>query len=322
MAPSEFEKLLKSYVRSLDAFKASLDQYGSAARKHEQTSENQDQKPLPIEIRSELRLPVTVSEYYEAKQRERQSAWPTIKAWLEIVGVVVAVVLAVLTYYTLRKISSQADSAQQQVVIMQRQLEATDRPWIKIKGASVYPDFSFFGDSIPSNPTQNILGVTMVEVAVENVGRSIAINAYLRGELIFLKGMPEAMQEQSLVCSGQSGTTPTILQSIFPGDPGPRFFTSAEQELTAVRKGQEVKPVFLGCIVYAISNSAKLHHSAFMYALEQLADGAHWEDKPFPRTDDRFQVVMGARIDKDRMRLVPVEPSPFLNLGRSAFDAD
>lgn len=200
MAPSQFEKLLGSFVRSLDAFKASLDQYGSAIRKHDQTSENQNQKPLPIDLRSELRFPVSVSEYYEAEQRERKSAWRQIRGGLEIVGVTVAVVLATLTYHTLQKVSSQANSAQNQVVIMQQQLEATDRPWVEVVSVESTDGITFY-----RRIDNGLAGLhASFKMRVKNIGHSAAIHIKMVSQLVFEypgDANREMRQKQIAICS-------------------------------------------------------------------------------------------------------------------------
>jgi hypothetical protein len=108
-------KLLRQLIRVLERMEGRISgphrQDPDPTSQEKQSSENHDKQPLPIEIRSELRIPVAVREYYEAKEKERRSSWQKVKLGLEILGVASAVSLAVLTYLTFNKIRSQADSA-------------------------------------------------------------------------------------------------------------------------------------------------------------------------------------------------------------------
>jgi hypothetical protein len=86
-----------------------------------------------MDLRAELRLPVAVSEYCEAQNRERKSRWPKVKTGLQIVGIASAATLAILTFLTLQevrkqtpKIAESADAAKESADLASKQLEAVD----------------------------------------------------------------------------------------------------------------------------------------------------------------------------------------------------
>jgi hypothetical protein len=82
----------------------------NAIRENQQAADNQPKQQPPIEIRSELTLPVAVSEYCEAENKDRKSKWRKIRTGAEIFGVACAFVLAFLTLLTLREIRTQTAS--------------------------------------------------------------------------------------------------------------------------------------------------------------------------------------------------------------------
>src|SRR5580704_12972391 len=126
----ETERLLKSFIKSLNDFKAALDKYAEAVYKDQDAGQNSNRPQIQGVIRSEVSLPPAVQAYYEAEEIERPSKnkWERIKRVIEVVAFFAAIVAAFFTYKTLHQTVRQADNAQAQVTIMRQQLEAADRP--------------------------------------------------------------------------------------------------------------------------------------------------------------------------------------------------
>src|SRR4051794_4453060 len=97
--PDELSKL-ESFVKALDAFKASLDKHAEAIREHEQAHHGDAEPHAEQVIRSVVRLPPAIEGYYNSEQRDRprKNRWERIKRTLEAGGLFVAVTLAALTY--------------------------------------------------------------------------------------------------------------------------------------------------------------------------------------------------------------------------------
>jgi hypothetical protein len=106
------------------------------------THRNQDAKPDP---QVPVSLPVSTIQYCESQARDepKKKRREAVRLLLEILALGAAVLLAIFTYRSLQETKRYARSAQEQVVIMQRQLEATDRPWMKVVNEILSQDMSF-----------------------------------------------------------------------------------------------------------------------------------------------------------------------------------
>jgi hypothetical protein len=284
-------RLLKQLLRTLEGIErhimASLDQNERTTSEHHETTEEQSEhKPL-VEVRSILRLPVSVHRYYEAKYREQKAPWRKAKDVLEYVGVATAIGLAVLTWFTLEKVSSQADSAQKQVGIMQRQLEITDRPWIEISQADV-EDFHFHARVDNGKP----MLFTTVHMRVANVGHSAATNVRTISFLIFQLGMDPFMEaRQKQVCDAPDPMRMTKQFVLFPGrDSGDRLYdeigfdeTIQQGDMWPIGDGKSsVDPVIIGCVLYDIPGSHNNpHHTGFSYQFNSRTPNGHLTYRAF-----------------------------------------
>jgi hypothetical protein len=235
-----------------------------AIREYQKANRTQNDTPLPVELRPNPSLPIAVSEYYEAEQKDRNSKWKRYRPWLEVVGVSVAVSLAILTFCTLRQVKKQADAAQ-------RQLEATGRAWMKISVAIDQPiTFDKSG-----------LMRMFFKVSMTNVGKSAAMNIGLRIDcrLQSLKSrMPEApVIAQTALCKP---TRPNEPFTLFPNDTESvvieRYFTTSdiavhttEYETPAqahVGSTTHILPPFVvGCVDYGVATVPGNHQTGFVY---------------------------------------------------------
>ena len=298
-------RLLKQLIRVLERIErritAPLQQHEDATSKQNQSAEHHNEQQRRIKIRSELRLPISVREYYEAEHRERQSLWRKVKTGLEIIGVVVAVILAGLAFGTLK-------SAQQQVGVMRMQLEASDRPWVQITSAEVtgsgltlYPGRPGFKNGWP-------IGTVSVKFVVKNVGRSVAVHVRMTGRLIFELAANLLDERQREVCEAGDPIHTTAEFTLFPDqDSGDRLTgqlgTGAGSEpinpqsiLTVSGGALMTNPLFAGCITYQMGGSTKPHHTGFLYTFAtKLPDGIARPDRLF---------YIGKRIPADRLVLM------------------
>lgn len=266
-------RLLKQLLRTLEGIerhiKTSLDKNRKSAAEQKQPDTDPTEPELQQVICSIVNLPPAITDYYNAEQQERprKSRWERLKRVLEIGGLLTAVALALLTYLTLQKIGSQADSAQAQVRIMQRQLEATDRPWIKVVSAEPRSQYSLVEESPGSfRATVDIL------LRMKNVGRSVANNISVRGELTFSTGQTQVLNEQERICDPRNsfaaalgiltGGWPPI--SLFPDDDTGQF----QIQGTGTMHLGIIEPKLIGCVEYFAAGNTFRHYSSFAYRIE------------------------------------------------------
>jgi hypothetical protein len=313
-------KLQKALLAVLKSLQASVDKQVDAITKQQEAEHKASETQRPILVRSKVNLPPEITAYYGTEQRERPSKarWEWVKRSVEFFGLLAAITLGILTYRTLQEVRSQAQAAREQVAIMQRQLEATDRPWIKIVGAQPDEDLVFFKTNNGKNPgTWATQGNVRISVTIENVGNSVALNVLGKGEMVTKNIGPEYLiDEQDRVCSGKVQTIPTIKQNIFPGERGDKLYFVGIDVFENARAGQaqSIQLMFIGCVMYAIPNSTTLHRSNFMYMLEH-------GDNNYPTVPD-YTFQIGTRVPRDSLLLEPNYFSPVLNLKRSPFYAD
>jgi hypothetical protein len=155
---------------------------------------------------------------------------------------------------------------------MQRQLEATDRPWIQVTDASVVTPLTFEGSKISVG-----IGLT-----VKSVGNSAAMEIGPKWQLIVSKGagtvIGPIIKKQEEVCS-QKRVGAFAPLTLFPGQSSKDVWADALQlnswvnditdqitELPMPSKPKVIFPILVGCIDYQ-SSFGTHHQSRFVYSL-------------------------------------------------------
>ena len=154
--------MFDSFFRLLRDIHTSNQNLADAIRAHTQAYEraqdaHQEAPPSPIN------LPPAIPAYYESEQNERPSKnrWELVGRIIAFVTVIAALAVAIFTYSTLRQVTKQANSAQGQLRVMQRQLRMDQRAWIIVK----YPTIQLIDGSPITVP-----------LATENIGNTVAKN--------------------------------------------------------------------------------------------------------------------------------------------------
>jgi hypothetical protein len=277
----QYLRLLRSVVKTLDALKASLDKHREAISKQNETTQRQAHPDPQQVIQPVVSLPPAVTAYYEAQEHNRPSTerWERIKRGIEFLAFGAAITLAILTYRTLQQVKRQADAAQSQVGIMQRQLEAADRPWMKIIGAKPTSDLKF------SMMQRDSLVSAMIVVGVKNIGKSVALNVTIHARMTLTEDSDRLSREESDVCSGVIETLPVPVLTVFPDDDTKdslfvygveRLPAKIEKPIISVMDApflsppdsKLVSPKFVGCASYTYPSSSVTRHSGFRFALE------------------------------------------------------
>jgi hypothetical protein len=160
--------IVRVLARALVSLQASIDKNTSAIREQREAASHANEPPPAPISNPEINLPSAIPAYYEAEQRERPSknVWERIKRGVEFLTLGIAIVLAILTGKTLQQVQRQADSVQDQVGIMQRQMKLEQRAWIIVK----YPTIPLY-DGKP----------IAVPLAMENIGKTLA--KHIRGDI-------------------------------------------------------------------------------------------------------------------------------------------
>lgn len=189
--------------------------------------------------------------------------------------------------------NKQATTTAGQLVVMQQQLEATDRPWIKIIEAGPSHPLIFHkgGDiNAPGEGTVN-LGLRVV---LKNVGRSVALDIAIRDKVSFPKfsssGRKEAfrypLEQQKIVCDEHKRLV-ALPFNLFPDDTsgdktgddhdtgvpdlgdGTFIFPDLSFVRANVPKVKSIMPMFVGCIDYKIASSGHWDETGFIYQLSR-----------------------------------------------------
>lgn len=263
-----FHKQLESFIAALEAFKASLDKHIEAIGEHQQATQRGPQPEPQQIVTPEVRLPPAVAAYYEAEQRDRPSAqrWERVKRGIEFLAFAAAVVLAVLTYRTLQQVRRQADSAHEQVAIMRKQLEQSDRAWIKVAMKINHP-ITFLENGQMSG---------YFSFTFTNVGKSVATNVRVKADIWLdpLRDSPEAVLKlQRALCNAPA---PGAGYTVFPDNDSwsvvlKRFASTSDINSHAVNSGPPqyskslAPPVIYGCAQYQIPALPGDHETGFIY---------------------------------------------------------
>jgi hypothetical protein len=199
--------------------------------------------------------------------------------------------------------SHQLIEMRQTNIIISRQLEMTDRPWIKDDVTSAI-DLSW----------QNGALVWAVIIKTDNVGHSVATGIYPEAKLIAIQGadfIDTPRREAKKICDdvdrrfeniksdpaawANSAFPGAALQSLenaylFPDQIKNRSFDGGQPS------GQSVLPMLIGCIGYHYPTSERIHHTAFIYGL------ARTDDPSIPEAGRGFFTI-GKNIPKANVTL-------------------
>lgn len=159
-----------------------------------------------------------------------------------------------------------AGEMSEQRKIALRQLETTDRPWLKVQIQFTSPlAFTEEGASVS------------VRFTIINVGHSVAVNATLEprihiqawGDGVIWANVLKAHDE---LCANVHGILPTVL---FPNDPPfiqDYIFSIPQSELEKGRvAGSDlIHPYVMGCVDYQFSGHEAHHQTRFLYEIHRL----------------------------------------------------
>lgn len=189
-----------------------------------------------------------------------------------------------------KALEGQLFEARRSADIAARQLELTNRPWIKIeavqpRGSAIVPALVFpqFGVSGSREIPQQVY--LSFEVHIKNVGLSTALSIKMVPELFLAKwenGYSANVEaEEKRYCSSSesvSANSPAAAQMLFPGEPfvwtaSVNAFTQDNMNFFSdIPGGPYILPVLIGCIDYQFQASSTHHHARFVYEIFHVGE--------------------------------------------------
>jgi hypothetical protein len=157
-----------------------------------------------------------------------------------------------------------------QLVIIQKQYESADRPWLKVDLKTVGP-LTF--------TNQNAYFTVPIRVTMKNVGRSVAnkvrfeYDVFLPNESDIIDG---PSKRQTIILNRLSSEeTRHERQSIFPNEEktviGPFGAAITEDfEAPRVKKPTNIVPFVIGCVEYQFASSPNRHYTCFSYTVVRI----------------------------------------------------
>jgi hypothetical protein len=210
MSDSSLRELIVAVNRLIRSLKLSAEQQkqqSEAITKYAKTQDDTAKREPPV-IQSKVYIPPEVIKSYESGQ-SRQYSLQRYGFWVSLGTLLILGVYTVFTGITVCQIRRQSSALSAQVGIMQKQLEATDRPWISIDAAVSRWTF----DSAHGVQVEFIFTPT-------NVGRSPAQNIWIDSALILATMGDDVSAAQKQRCEARAqGKIPHDLPGyvLFPG---------------------------------------------------------------------------------------------------------
>lgn len=213
MGIGQKEGFLGAILSALKALKASIDKHKKAKPIQRETHGTPDETHQQRYFETIVRLPPEITEYYgaERRQQEQKRSWERWKRIVEASAVLIALAVAVLNLCTLRQVIRQADNSETRIRIMQKQLIASERPWLSARISMSQPlKFTEKGGSI---------GITGV---IKNVGHSPALNVRFNAKVIAdtggASGLHQRQVEYGDIWKNRSAYGGLPGSVIFPGE--------------------------------------------------------------------------------------------------------
>ncbi len=226
-----------------------------------------------------------------------------IKLAVSIGTLFVVAAYTALTAYQLIQLKVSADAAKSAADTAAKQLEMSERPWIKVKLVSHGP-FTFSSSGYAN------LGL---QFALKNVGHSVAAGVTIETRMFPVLGnevFTKSIEHQKEVCAiarerkiDPQGLAGGAL-SLFPEDESPSPYTvdvaidKPSIDSTIFRKdrffpgSQEIYPIVVGCADYQFTFESGHHQTGFIYEVRQLNPA------------DRFHpmlIIVGRNVDAPKL---------------------
>ena len=266
MTQNELRKRLQSLQKSLDSIQKQTEIVATNSESKKDSGNLQDAGPLDVLV-SKLTLPEAIDEYCKShKDDQPRGGWGWFRLAMEVSGLVALVAYVIVTACSLSEIKKQAEAAQKQAGFMQRQLEATGRPWLGLNTSVKIERITV---------SKGAMGAELV-VPVKNYGVSPATHVgvgVVIGTANDSEGISQRFRNTSdIACmanpNGPDGDRERGIGGvIFPG------ISVSERMQLGIANGP-ITPSdrlqIIGCIVYEFPPE-KIHHTRFCLESEESA---------------------------------------------------
>jgi len=219
-------------------------------------------------------------QYAQNVMRALKAIWRRVLVsvdWIDqkgpFVTAVATVAIAVLTAFYVYYSHAQWEVMRDQVIVAQKTLIASNRPWLDLQ-ASIVGSLTF----------QNGTAVLPVQVRIDNVGHSPAIRVTSMQEFIQagagLAATPDPWQEIKEQCreAGLQSALPSnrgVTETIFQGKPQQMQMTllmnpqELNQEVIPGTKLPYIFPVVVWCVAYQVDFSDFEHHIGYAWTVQK-----------------------------------------------------
>lgn len=107
MTEGQLRRILRAFTDELRSLSREIRSIHEEQQTSRASESKQPVRPIPVEIKAESITHHAIREYYEAENHDRQTNWRKLKPWVETIGVVIAVILAGFTLFTMLEIRKQ-----------------------------------------------------------------------------------------------------------------------------------------------------------------------------------------------------------------------
>lgn len=253
------------------------------------SGQNRDIRPVRVIIDS---LPPPIPPSSEEKaEKDKEKRRNKLKFYAElIVGffVIVYTIVSIGLWWEARKSAEATDTA---LGISQKQLEATDRPWLKITFTAEGRGFYFREDGSAE---------LTLRTHIKNIGHSVANGVIVLNEMFLPSdadggGFTEPVEHQKIVCDVANKTVGSpedqrqqndmLSMVIFPDDTDEShtigmFISKADIDarksqvhegpgFAKVPGGKRIVPYVVGCVDYEFGTSTRHHQTGFIYIVQR-----------------------------------------------------
>jgi hypothetical protein len=180
-----------------------------------------------------------------------------------------------------------------QLGVMKKQLEVTDRPWIKVTGIDIdvleflgrdfkpFPPFGEWAHAQPDHLWGNF------SINIKNVGHSVATQINVQSQLIaphwqngYSDVVKDELQKFCLTLAQQEDASHDSNTILFPDESYAAGNGSSvlvdNDHINHGEQGDFIVLALVGCVDYQFSSSAKHHQTTFVYEFFRAQDRLRW----------------------------------------------
>jgi hypothetical protein len=262
---------------------------------HTDDSRTQTQPPLPIAVRIESYPPPTVS-----KEEQTERKWRNRREWGNLVATLFTALFAggllVITYVYAKYTYKMWQEMQTQTRTAQQQLEATQRPWIKIidvvptgnnpiVGGLSFQKIGPYKDA----PDIRVQATIQVKLSFTNVGHSVAevtpTMELFTPQFSTSEYWSRISTEEQRFCGSPDMRAVTAQKlTVFPGEQKPSEWDAGlstpirPENVNHLPDGAGITPALIICVSYRHEGLPSLYQTRALYEISHEGTGVRFFD--------------------------------------------